>query len=858
MKNNLYAVTSTLALEPSLIVASENHHLTPNETNQTNTNETDLSENNLRFNNNNNNNINNSINNNSMRIENEVEDIDSTDDLYDDDHSDNINPHDSQHTGHSELNNLTGIANNAAMFIEDDKRKRRAIANSNERRRMQSINAGFQTLKSLIPHSSGEKLSKACILQRSADFMQFLSNEKDKLSNKLQVALKLLESSGLVNQYQSNLIESTKATAQNNPASHNSKATNFSAASKSTTKINKQYATSTSNTNKLSTASATVSGTASSLLTTALTDCTNEQIHVPSSLSFSKLNACLTEANDAVTLTTTPSKANASLENPGFLHTSNSSPSKLLTPIAFAAKHGLSTNTTPSAHQHLTEINNSEMLKAKLTNSVLPNESSVSLIIQLDANADPLLLDSKSKNEQDLMNPANSSLLLANLNETVNAKEPESNEQSIDKLLLLIDDSKSNNSLIPRTGDKPGDHDLINILNNLKEKNPNLEINSTASLIFKSILTLNQAKDEPDAADAGATLKQSQSNTVASNQENIEIKSIRFEQINQPNDSISICSDNQLQIDTYNIDTSAHDAQHALSNKPEKSILMISQTDTQENQQASVTSLSNQHLKNVSLANKSSRSNSIDQLIAAAAVTANSSTCMSPLSPLHSPLASQLTTPTLTSKTSTIDVLSKQLPKESANQENLSRKNLNTIVEAIFHVEGAKRLDELTSTSQIGQLPHSADSLPSSSYVASSSGVSSTSSSQPALASNQSVKKEQEQYQQQQKPPKKRKYTTEDVSITNEDYIQHQTPYKQATQFISDYYNKSHGVAVESDHCKSINKLLIKSANQHHQSVNESGLRNFYYQAQQISPATIIIINNSVHPNENNSKLDSV
>ena len=45
-------------------------------------------------------------------------------------------------------------------FPEDDKRKRRAIANSNERRRMQSINAGFQNLKALIPHSNGEKLSK--------------------------------------------------------------------------------------------------------------------------------------------------------------------------------------------------------------------------------------------------------------------------------------------------------------------------------------------------------------------------------------------------------------------------------------------------------------------------------------------------------------------------------------------------------------------------------------------------------------------------------------------------------------------------------------------------------------------------
>lgn len=44
--------------------------------------------------------------------------------------------------------------------MENEKKMRREIANSNERRRMQSINAGFQSLKSLIPHSDGEKLSK--------------------------------------------------------------------------------------------------------------------------------------------------------------------------------------------------------------------------------------------------------------------------------------------------------------------------------------------------------------------------------------------------------------------------------------------------------------------------------------------------------------------------------------------------------------------------------------------------------------------------------------------------------------------------------------------------------------------------
>ena len=44
--------------------------------------------------------------------------------------------------------------------LEQEKRIRREIANSNERRRMQCINAGFQSLRALMPQLSGEKLSK--------------------------------------------------------------------------------------------------------------------------------------------------------------------------------------------------------------------------------------------------------------------------------------------------------------------------------------------------------------------------------------------------------------------------------------------------------------------------------------------------------------------------------------------------------------------------------------------------------------------------------------------------------------------------------------------------------------------------
>lgn len=60
--------------------------------------------------------------------------------------------------------NGNGISNvgrvSSRSHMEQEKRMRREIANSNERRRMQSINAGFQSLRTLLPHHEGEKLSK--------------------------------------------------------------------------------------------------------------------------------------------------------------------------------------------------------------------------------------------------------------------------------------------------------------------------------------------------------------------------------------------------------------------------------------------------------------------------------------------------------------------------------------------------------------------------------------------------------------------------------------------------------------------------------------------------------------------------
>ncbi|XP_068606302.1 transcription factor AP-4 [Brachionichthys hirsutus] len=79
------------------------------------------------------------------------------------------------------LCSLANIPLNPETARDQERRIRREIANSNERRRMQSINAGFQSLKTLIPHSDGEKLSKAAILQQTAEYIFTLEQEKTRL-----------------------------------------------------------------------------------------------------------------------------------------------------------------------------------------------------------------------------------------------------------------------------------------------------------------------------------------------------------------------------------------------------------------------------------------------------------------------------------------------------------------------------------------------------------------------------------------------------------------------------------------------------------------------------------------------------
>ncbi|CAD5124649.1 DgyrCDS12917 [Dimorphilus gyrociliatus] len=63
----------------------------------------------------------------------------------------------------------------------DKQRKiRRQIANNNERRRMQSINAGFESLRTMLPLVD-EKMSKAGILQRTKDYLNRLLQERTNL-----------------------------------------------------------------------------------------------------------------------------------------------------------------------------------------------------------------------------------------------------------------------------------------------------------------------------------------------------------------------------------------------------------------------------------------------------------------------------------------------------------------------------------------------------------------------------------------------------------------------------------------------------------------------------------------------------
>lgn len=682
---------------------------------------------------------------NRLLLDNDMDDIDSTDDMDDmDDHH--------QAMGDAGYNaNLTGLANNAAMFIEDDKRKRRAIANSNERRRMQSINAGFQTLKSLIPHSSGEKLSKACILQRSADFMQFLSNEKDKLSTKLTAAFKILESNGLMDQ----LNEKASSETRSGTAATSASFTSTSGKPSATTKINKQYVSAY---NSAPLASKPATATGSSLLSSALADCTNDlkktqqcsessqqdnnrNLTKQQKSSLINSTAAGTSTSTSVmpvkSLTTTIARTQFQPTTSDFdsaskttgSESSNSAQPTLITPIQLA---------TPIQCTNPTEIN------------LLLNNSGITRIIssnntETNVISSPPTTDSTAFEAISTTNDIPNMLVPCNESQLVS---PPLNVQCIQ--IDLNNPAEENNKETRLTENlsntKVTTNDLVALLNGIKATNPNMDISSMTNLILKSIISSNKL-DNMNLLDPG-------------------IQTGLAEILKKQN--------TQLNVDTNSQQTDLNVLLSSLQQQPQT---------TTNNSKASAEPLTNNHLQNASiLASKSSRSNSIDQLIAAAAVTAHGSTCMSPLSPSNSPTGSS-------HKANDAS----QTAEDAANELTVSRKNLNTIVEAIFHVEGASRMDELVDYNEIAKQQKYQNSLPSSSYTASSSGMST---------------QQKEEVQQQQKPPKKRKYTTEDITQTQED-PQQSTPAKQSNQFISEYYNSSSGKAIEQ--CQSINRILAKS-----------------------------------------------
>lgn len=83
-----------------------------------------------------------------------------------------------------EFNNLSSLVQMGSSDGDKnalDKKTRREIANSNERRRMQSINTGFLRLKALVPSISKEKVSKVSFQNFSKKFEKipktFLQNK---------------------------------------------------------------------------------------------------------------------------------------------------------------------------------------------------------------------------------------------------------------------------------------------------------------------------------------------------------------------------------------------------------------------------------------------------------------------------------------------------------------------------------------------------------------------------------------------------------------------------------------------------------------------------------------------------------
>lgn len=245
--------------------------------------------------------------------------------------------------------------------------------------------------------------------------------------------------------------------------------------------------------------------------------------------------------------------------------------------------------------------------------------------------------------------------------------------------------------------------ELVALLNDIKDQNPSIDVSSTTSLILKSILSGNISLPQlgsKEVAVAAAPMtdtitkqeksKESKINSMLKRKDNLmsEIFKTGGPQRDQKLENSNIQHRLKVDIGFENLVKESNSSRGDLEsniliasskiNDQEKLSVCRTNNKYQKNN-SECQNLTNNHLKNASNVNKSSRSNSIDQLIAAAAVTAHSSACMSPLSPSNSPTGA-VRHPGDSNNQSDLD--------PTLNELTVSRKNLNTIVEAIFHVEG--------------------------------------------------------------------------------------------------------------------------------------------------------------------------
>lgn len=700
--------------------------------------------------------------------------VDSTDDLEDLDDFDTENTYGhlqkkstSGGNGGSVGTSSTGGGSNNEMggVFEDDKKKRRAIANSNERRRMQSINAGFQTLKSLIPHSSGEKLSKACILQRSAEHMKLLSKEKEKLSANFQLALKIIESNGLLSQYQTSSLVLTTAPSQQHQSHHHGKSTVKHLVETTNNNIVQQHPDPTSNTTDstlISSAQSANTGTPVKSTTTAA-NITSKRKSIsslvnsppPSSSTVIRPSSGL----DSSLIVKSPSnKISAHLSQQQFIQEEMKDGSSNQSGSAVSINRQLTdaTNLNKPPYSSIASIANiaaaaaAAVVAANQPTSVYPISTATSQPIQLTLDT-----TAKKLNEIFVTDHTNGSSGTTNQQPTGNIiqLQPATNASGLQLNLNALD---------------------IRLLNGSG--------NATASdLILPTAVILDTSR---------AVLQP----LVAANSVSTNAPAIITQQPTQQHQSDT--DDNEEEFEEYDDEP---DEQESNSNKSsvrhiKPSTHVVANTKPIKIKNMTTNTISHHHHSQHPSGVKSARSNSIDQLIAAAVATSpsSSSTCSttssastSTASSVSNPTTlanmgtsgSSLVTPTVSFQPSSSsinpassnpimivdDVLVTPAP---AAPSLLARKNLNTIVEAIKHVEGKNYVDEFADMNL--KINTTTAGASCSSDASSSSGGSSSSSSS-ALAYSPGSGTNKEAYliskvsPTAQKPPKKRKYTTEDL-----------------------------------------------------------------------------------------------